>query len=128
MELTEKCFKDFLSFFNSKRRGTEVGFYQLPELFQNALIIEFFDSVGIVININVDTNNEANSCEDGCENCDSCYDTWNSEYEYCIYTFTKIENNTNDYVSYFCEDKFDLRIEATNSAIEKANEIYNKNN
>jgi len=51
MELTGKCFEDFLSFFNSKRRGTEVSFYQLPELFQNALTIEFFDSVGILIEI-----------------------------------------------------------------------------
>lgn len=49
MKLTGKLKQDFLLFFNTNRRGTEVSYYQLPELFQNALIIEYLDSVGVYI-------------------------------------------------------------------------------
>lgn len=81
MKLTGKCKEAFLLFFNTHRRGAEDGFYELPELFQNALIIEFFDSVGI----------------------------WNKIFLECF------ENGLGNYK------------EATNAAIEKANEIFNLN-
>ncbi len=121
-KLNGKC----LDAFGDKCAYDYKEFVELPEACQNALIIEFFDSVGIVITINTEINNSANSCEEYCENCDSCYDTWNPVYEYFIYTFSKIENNINDYISYFCEETFETRAEAANEAIIKANILFNE--
>jgi len=103
MKLTGKCFEDFLSFFNSKRRGTEVSLYQLPELFQNALIIEFFDSVGIYILIDM-----------------------NGGYFHFIIKETN-KNSFGGLKKHWQDGESKTRVKSTNSAIEKANEIYNQN-
>jgi len=47
MKLTEKCKEDFLKYLGSDRR-IELN---LPEVYLNALIIDFFDSVNIRIGI-----------------------------------------------------------------------------
>jgi len=112
MELTGKCFEDFLSFFNSKRRGTEVGFYQLPELFQSALIIEFFDSVGFYIEITPHLGG-------------------GQPVFYSKYILRYEDFNTFEMSSTF--DNGDLfystdRNESVNAIVDKANNAYNKLN
>jgi len=96
MKLTGKCKEDFFIFFQSERRGTEMGFYELPELFQNALIIEFFDSVGIHIAIQWFLKD------------------W-------IFSVEKQPFKQHHYKDF----GFNSRTEATNAAIEKANNLHN---
>lgn len=138
--LTGKCEEDFLIniYYNedtnqaSDERKKEFVIHHALKWFERqdkrlktALIIEWLDSIGINITIEIDVNNSANSCEDGCENCESCYDTWNSEYKYCICVFTEIKNKANDYSTSFSENNFQLRKDALENAIQKANELYN---
>jgi len=101
MKLTGKCKDDFFIFFQSERRGTEMGFYELPELFQNALVIEFFDFVGIYINI--------------------------SAIPFSKDFRVEIRAIDNSFLSSCDYEAFNSRTEATNAALEKANELYNKN-
>jgi len=88
MKLTGKCLSDF----GDQCALQYKNFIKLPESCQNALIIEFFDSVGIYTGITL----------------------------YAGYWRFYIDKN--------CLGLKNTRTEATNSAIEKANEIYNKNN
>jgi len=90
MKLTGKCKE---AFFN-QTLYTEITFDLIGELFQNALIIDFFDSVGIYISIN--------------------YDCISEGFELKIYS-----NN------YKVCSGIHERTEASNAAIEKANEIFN---
>ena len=125
-KLTGKCKEDFETYLESSTNTISMySFRGYPESCQNALIIEWLDSVCINIEINIDVNNNANSCDEYCENCGNCYDTWNPEYKYCIYVFKEVVNNTNDYSTSFSETNFETRTEALESAIVKANEIYN---
>lgn len=132
--LNGKAKQDFIKWYDKnyisvekflKDYDPEQLFKSLHEPFKPTLIVEWLDSIGINITIGIDVNNSANSCEDGCENCDSCYDTWNPEYEYCIYIFTEIENNLNDYSTSFSENNFQSRKDALENSIQKANELYN---
>jgi len=103
MKLTGKCKEDFLEWFKKsekiklhKYEKVEIVFKIQNESYKNALIIEFFDSVGIKVLI--DTLH---------------FQNW---------FFYKIKNNINiieDVIMY------NSRIKATNEAIIKANEIYN---
>jgi len=94
MKLTETC----LDAFGDQCQYNYDEFMELPELFQNALIIEFFDSVGIYI-----------------------LPLWNKQYWY-----SDIRNKK--YYLLSQTDYFNSRTEATNEAIIKANDLYNENN
>lgn len=131
MKLTGKCLESFISFMCKNYPEIKWHEYEtMPKCILNALIIEFFDSVGISIDIRVDirvdANNNTSHCDDFCENCVDCYDTWNTEYLYFICVFTEIINNQNDYSTICSDDNFDTRTEAQNEAIEKANKLYNE--
>lgn len=91
MKLTGKCKEEF--FKNS--RYNDFGFERLDEPCQNALIIEFLDTVGIYISI-IKTK-------------DLCQFVLEDD-------FKNYHQRSND---------FNSRPEATNVAIEKSNEIYN---
>jgi len=93
MKLTGKCFDEFEA--QNKGRGY---FALLPESCQNALIIEFFDSVGIYVELLyfIDGN-----------------------YFVSIVYHNDGHNHIGD---------FDNRTQATNEAIIKANDLYNENN
>ena len=52
MILTGKAEKDFLIYLKKNRRCSEKSFNEFPEIFENALIIEWFDSVRITIDRN----------------------------------------------------------------------------
>lgn len=68
MKLTGKCKEKFLDYLrDNKKSSIELGFLKLhwqayPEKYLNALIIEFFDSVGIYIKI-TDYDGEDYWCE-----------------------------------------------------------------
>ena len=51
MILTGKAKKDFSKFYIDNNYDLTINFKNLPEIYQNTLIIEWFDSVGIYINI-----------------------------------------------------------------------------
>ena len=133
--ITNKCKDDFINWYDKnyisverflKDFNSEQLFDTLHESFKLTLIVEWLDTIGINIVINIDVNNRADSCDEYCENCDDCYDTWNPEYEYCVYVFDEIVNNLNTYNSYYCDDTFESRKTATELAIKKANELYNE--
>jgi len=88
MKLTGKCFDDF----GDKCEYQYDDFLELPEVCQNALIIEWLDSVGILILIS--------------------YGRISKSWMY------NVLNETDNFLS--------SRSQATNAAIEKANELYNK--
>ena len=103
MILTGKCIEEFLK----KQDCGEAWFdtHYMP-IFQNTLIVEWFDSVGIYISI------------------ECYYDAllgYNRGFEAIVFDES---GNT----KYDCNpsDCFETRLEAINKAIEKANEIYNK--
>lgn len=109
MKLTGKCKEAFLEYYWQtkikplkikicKREDLEEFFGTISELFQNALIIDFFDSVGIYIIITIDF--------------DFCYNI----YE---------DGNTTEPLYY--EIDFSQRADCTTEAIKKANEIFNTN-
>ena len=116
----EKCYDSFLEFEDLFSNNSEII------IIRNSLLFNFLDGRGINIVIDIDVNNNANSCDEYCENCDDCYDTWNPEFEYCIYVFDEVVNNLNTYHSYYCDDTFESRELATELAIIKANELYNE--
>lgn len=98
MLLTGKCKEDFLIHLKETRRCNEKSFSEFPAIFEDALIIEWLDSVGIYVTIL------------------PCIDkTFDS---YVTINKKRIE------VSQFNE----TRSEATQKAILKANEIYNNLN
>lgn len=109
MKLTGKCKEDFLDYYWENyiksigivgvKLEAEEFFDSLYPIFKNALIIEFFDSVGIYIVTGLDT-------------------AFSNKFEYGI-DFIKKE-------TIFFDERFNSRTEATNAAIEKANELYNK--
>ena len=49
MILTGKAKKDFSKFYIDNNYDLTINFKNLPEIYQNSLIIEWFDSVGIYI-------------------------------------------------------------------------------
>ena len=49
MILTGKAKKDFSKFYIDNNYDLTINFKNLPEIYQNTLIIEWFDSVGIII-------------------------------------------------------------------------------
>ena len=108
MKLTDEAKIDFLEYYWSKYIGksrfynqkeeTEDFFNYLYPIFQNALIIEWFDSIGIYITI----KNKFGQ---------------NKQARIFWYSLNKGEKNNDVYLS---------RSEATNKAIEKANQIYNQ--
>jgi hypothetical protein len=107
MKLTGKCKDAFLDYYwnnyiknigvISAKIGTEEFFNSLYPVFQNTLIIEFFDSVGIYIGVHPTIHN----------------------------VFVSFVNKKDTYKQWRDEDYYDTRTEAINSAIKKANEIYN---
>lgn len=98
MELTEKCKEKFLEWYKN-REGKTLTPKELElmseEVLQNALIIEFFDSVGIYIDIRIEFNDS-----------------------FVLKTFDSYVED--DYVG-----NFSNRQEATIQAIKKANDLYN---
>ena len=95
-KLTDKCKEDFKDWcFNTD--GYEFDFNGYRSLLLNALIIEFFDSAGIYVQIDV-------------ENLDSTFSS---------YVFNK--NNL-----FSSDENSNTRQEATNKAIITANKLYNE--
>lgn len=104
MILTLKCKEAFLGW----SMYTEETFDLTQELFQHALIIDFFDSVGL----GIDTYT---------------YLTKENEFRFgsdIIATFDII----NDSATINLGIHFDTRTQATTEAIKKANEIFNNRN
>ncbi len=97
MELTGKCKEDFINFMCKTYPDIRWHEYEnLPNSILNALIIEFFDSVGIYI------------------------DTW--EYEgFCWQVYSNLVNESPKY-----NEPLKSRPEAQTEAIKKANQIYNE--
>lgn len=130
MILTGKALEDFKSFVFSHHG---IGYSQLvSDTYLKALIVEFFDSVGYIINIVDDSFNICNSCDnEDCEgNCleysDSpCCDYYMPSFETYIRVYS-IQDNVGDYKDYDVEGWFKTRQKATEKAILKANEIYNE--
>lgn len=89
MILTEKALEDFRYKYNMS------NFNEYSEVLQNALIIEFFDSVGIYIDIRIEFNDS-----------------------FVLKTFDSYAED--DYVG-----NFSNRQDATIQAIKKANDLYN---
>ena len=114
MDLTGKCKEDFL---NSIPITEEMLLCAYTEREITSLIIEFFDSVGIIITISEDSFNHVDE--------DNNEDYWCSEFSYDVKRYTEIENGLNDYSQYYNSESFKNRKEATIQAIKKANEIYN---
>ena len=99
MILTEKAKEDFLEYYNNhsiKYLLSWTDFDDLPLVVKNALIIEWFDSVGIYINI---------------ENL--YYQSW---------WYYKVKQCPDTYEQVIMQN---TRQDAIEKAIEKANEIYN---
>lgn len=90
----------------------------LPKSIENALIIEFFDSVCIIITISEDSFNYVDEEE--------TKDFWYSVFSYFIKKYSDIEDGLNDYEEYYDTEEFITRQEAINKAIIKANKIYNE--
>lgn len=93
MKLTGKCKEEFLKYLDVEEQWFNEEY---TELFENALVVDFFDSVGIYIDCGYYTKGKMCSGVEG------------SGLEF-------ISTGTNH----------NSRIKATNKAIIKANEIYN---
>ena len=110
--LTGKCKEEFLNYywknyiektrFLKEKSETEEFFNSLYPTFRNALIIDFFDSIGITIDVVPRMNKDKVVFEPN---------------TFCL----KYEMTTEDFV------QFDKRIDAVISAINFANVIYNEN-
>ncbi|QHC84963.1 hypothetical protein AS589_09360 [Empedobacter brevis] len=99
MELTGKAKEEFLEWWQSKIKNENFQYFKPREdVYLNALIIEFLDSVGVYIYFDTGTY------------------VLKPNYRYKIIT----EDDT--YIGY----KENSRKEATVQAIKKANEIYNE--
>lgn len=108
MKLTGKCKTDFLDYYWDNyiknigvigiKLETEQFFCSLYPVFQNALIIEFFDSVGFYIGAHPNTYNN----------------------------FLFFINKKDTYKQWRNDLYYLTRAEATNSAIECLNQIYNE--
>lgn len=124
MDLTGKCLKDFYNHLNKDYKECDFA-YDLnindfsfkTKTEQNALIIDFFDSVGIIITISEDSFNHVNEEENK--------DYWYLVYSYLIKKYSDIDDGLNDYKEYYSTEDFNNRQEALTEAIKKANEIYN---
>jgi len=101
MILTGKAKEDFLISLKENRRCNEKSFSEFPAIFEDALIIEWLDSVGIVI-----TSDIARLTD--------------SEYGFTSTIWSKGFRQFHDI------DNFKSRTKATEKALEKANEIYNE--
>lgn len=113
MILTGKAKEDFLKYYKKRNKiklfefeKVETVFKLQDYLYKNALIIEWFDSVGIKILHNY------NLCGWYCELKD-----YNNKEFGNHKSFIVCKNDVND---------FDTRQEAIEKAIEKANEIFNQ--
>lgn len=102
-KLTGKCKADFFS----KYMLDDLGFDLYHELFQNALIIEYFDSIGVYVST---------------PNFIDLLSHYQRGFESSVYN-----EKTNEIFNLYNEDGdvFNSRTEAINSAIEKANELIN---
>lgn len=107
MKLTGKAQEDFEYYIYSNNKvqsktndyGWSIdSFYELSEIYQNALIIEFFDSVGVYICIEPYTNSKNNFV-----------------FSYYILHHKNIDE----------QNTYKNRYVVTNVAIKKANQIYN---
>lgn len=121
MILTDKCLKDFLEYlknycceYEESNRGVFLWFgnetdllHKDCKLFLNALIIEFFDSVGIIINV-------------------KRYVMPLGEVEWYFIITGDNGAHLNNHVSEESRSVFDCRKNITEQAIKKANEIYNE--
>lgn len=127
MELTDKCLKDFEKYVECLEVAPYTSMLgSVPKCYLNALIIEFFDSVGYYIEILKETVNHYNTCSTHCEGCEDCYDYWTVEFEYMITFLGKVVSGYNDFESVECEnDPFNSREEATTEAIRRCNDLYN---
>lgn len=99
MDLTDKAREDFLNWYEVSDYGSSID--RINITFKNALIIEWFDSIGIYIITNY-----------------SCGDFDYEVKDYTSQNSCKIHFNSN----------FESRQEATKQAIIKANKIYNERN
>lgn len=128
MILTGKAKEDFYKFLTENypisSNDAEKWFLALYDKFKNSLIIEWFDSVGIYIDIETDFNyiyvkiKECN-CDEFCCNEDNCY-----EDRIAYFTFI-IKNYNTSFDDFYSTNEFETRQEATEKAIIKVNEIYN---
>ena len=107
-KLNGKAKEEFLKYYKKKDNiklfefeKVEIVFNLQKELYKNALIIEWFDSVGIYVNIHSD---------------------FNPPFIFGYSTRSEVYNKRN---AIGIQNKFEYRTEATTKAIEKANEIYN---
>lgn len=107
MKLTGKALEDFLKVFGVDDEDKQISlqyFYNKTEVEQNALIVDWFDSVGIYISINyVNFVNELTSAKG---------------FEAMV---------TNKHLTTRFRE-VEIRNEATRRAIIKANELYNYEN
>lgn len=94
MILTDKTLKDFTFWLYNEHAMKIFNIEFMKPLLFNTLIIEFFDSVGIIINI--------------------------------TYSMGVFNYNILGKYPFYRADLFKTRQEATEEAIEKANEIYNE--
>ena len=105
-QLNGKAKEDFGIFvFKKYKIATWDDFYKLPLVCQQALVIDFFDSVGIYISIEVYNKPDAT--------------TW---YETYVSTKSLLDWS----LTYDWNELFNSRPEATEKAIEKAVEIFNQ--
>lgn len=98
---------------NNKNLSTieVLGFNLLSEVSQNALIIEWFDSVGIFIEVSVDQITDKNKCVPNCFYSSAIFHVKHRTNE--GRTLTQLNTNIS-------------RQQATEQAIIKANDIYNE--
>lgn len=103
MLLTDKAKFDFLDWLVNNHEIDLKGFELGKDVIQNALIVEWLDSVGIVILLDTSIG-----------------------YFYYVIKETLLNPNVSYHKKYFQEeDDSKTRNEAINFAIKKANEIYN---
>jgi hypothetical protein len=108
MILTGKSKENFLQWYSDNYLIYFNHYKKKPTLI-NALIIEWFDSVGMIIHTNIDIETKK----------------WGYELFYIIAYGNLKENDFHlDIPTEY--DKFNTRQEATEQAIIQANEIYNK--